>query len=70
MSKIDVDEIFRKNPHLDRDAFESLHKYLKGVGAYERTRYRLAPTGTRRVSIGMPIPSSEQPRRVRNHPGF
>ena len=70
MSKINVGEIFRKNPQLDRDSFEALQKYLKEIGAYERTRYRLAPTGTRRVSVGMPFPSVGEARRVRNYPGF
>lgn len=53
MNKIDLDEIIRKNPRLDREALDALRKYLNEVAPSGKTRYRLAPFGTHRATIGM-----------------
>ena len=61
MDKLDLDEIVCKNPHLDRASLDALLKYLKEVAPAEKPRYRLAPIGTHRATIGMPDPVVESP---------
>ena len=70
MEKLDIDEIIRKNPHLDRESLEALRKYLQKVTPAEKTRYRLAPLGTRRVIANSPDQVPEKPKRLRSYPGF
>ena len=70
MSKINVDDIYSENPHLDRESLEALRKYLKEIRPGGRPRYRLAPVGTHRATIGAPDVATQKPRRVRNYPGF
>ncbi len=70
MDKLDIDEIFRKNPRLDRDSFEALHKYVNKLRPSDKPRYRLAPIGTHRARVGVPNSTAEKPRRIRNYPGF
>ena len=71
MDKLDLDEIIRKNPHLDREALDDLRKYLEEVVPGRKTHYRLAPLGTYPVRIGMPDSHvSHKPNRPRGYPGF
>ncbi len=69
MNQLDIDDIIRKNPHLDREALDALRRILDEVAPSGKTRYRLAPFGTHRATIGMPD-SIDRPRRLRSSPGF
>ena len=68
MEKIDFEKIVEKNPHLDRDSLEALRKYLQTISTGRRTRYRLAPIGTRRATVAAPNPKHGEPRL--STPGF
>ncbi len=70
MNKPDLDGIYRKNPHLDRERLGAVLKRLREAGLVRKTRYRLAPFGTHRARIGTPYPSAAKPRRGRYYPGF
>jgi hypothetical protein len=70
MKDLDIDDIFRKNPKLDRDSLDALRKYLKNVAQPRRTRYRLAPFGTHRATTVLPDSATERSRYVKSNPGF
>ena len=70
MDRLDLDAIIRKNPHLDRESVEAFVEYLREVAPAGRARYRLAPLGTHRATIGMPDSSAEKTRPTRSYPGF
>ena len=70
MKQLDIDDILRKNPKLDRESLDALRMYLKRVAPRRKTRYRLAPFGTHRATTVLPDSATESPRYVRNYPGF
>lgn len=70
MKKLDPDAIVRKNPHLDHASVDALKRFLVKVGPLVKTRYRLVPIGTHRVSVGMPDTPVGRPKRSRYYPGF
>ena len=49
MDQLDIEEIVRKNPHLDLETLDALRKSLHGIRRRPKPRYRLAPVGTHRV---------------------
>ena len=69
MDKHDLNEIFRKNPNLDRKALDALQKSLDEIPKI-KTRYRLVPHGTHRATIVRPDSVAERPKRRRSYPGF
>ena len=70
MDKLDLDEIIHKNPHVDRKSLDALRKYLKDANLNTKDRYRLAPLGAHRATIGMPDPLPTKPKHTRSYPGF
>ncbi len=70
MDKPDINEIISKNPHLDRDSLDALQKYIEEIAPHLKTRYRLAPLGTHRATIGLPDPATGETKRERSYPGF
>ena len=69
MDKLDIEEIVRKNPQLDLDALNALRESLHRVKR-PKPRYRLAPIGTHRVTIGVPNPAPNRTRQAKSYPGF
>ena len=69
MDNLDLDEIIRKNPHLDRESLEALRKYFQEITPSVKTRYRLAPIGTHRATVGVPAPVHRTARRTKSYPG-
>ena len=71
MEQLDLDEIMRKNPHLDWEAFEGLQKSLKEFASDVKAHYRLAPTGTHRATIGEHNDVQyKETVRTKSRPGF
>ena len=69
MNNLDLDDIFRKNPHLDPDSLDALRRYLDEV-PFWKTRYRLAPYGSRRATTVTPDSAVQRSRHPRSYPGF
>ena len=69
MEKVDIDDIMRKNPHLDRQSLDALRKSLQELVSDAKRSYRLAPTGTHRVIIGEPDTIHEATKH-KSYPGF
>ena len=70
MEKLDIDEIIRKNPHLDRESLDALRRYIQGAALGGKARYRLAPIGTRHVTVAAPDPIHRRTRRTKSYPRF
>lgn len=70
MDSLDLDEVIRKNPHLDRESLDALRQYIQRVAPSQDTRYRLAPIGDRRATVGAPDRTRERPTLVRSYPRF
>ena len=70
MDQLDIEEIVRKNPHLDLETLDALRKSLHGIRRRPKPRYRLAPVGTHRVTVGMPDPTPKKTRHIKSYPGF
>ena len=70
MEKIDLDEIIRHNPHLNRKSLEALQKSLQELTAGVETHYRLAPIGTHRATVGEPDAAHKETTRIKSYPGF
>ena len=70
MDKIDIQEIARKNPHLDLETLDALRRSLRGIRRRPKPRYRLAPMGTHRVTIGVPDPTPDKTKHIKSYPGF
>ena len=70
MDKLDIEEIARKNPQLDLEALNALRESLHRIRRRPKPRYRLAPIGTHRVTIGVPNPAPTKTRQAKSYPGF
>ena len=70
MDKLDTEEIVRKNPQLDLEALNALRKSLHAIRRRPKPRYRLAPIGTHRVTIGAPVSAPRTTKHVKSYPGF
>ena len=66
----DLIEATRKNPQLDIEALNALRESLHRIRRRPKPRYRLAPLGTHRVTIGVPNPAPTKTRRAKSYPGF
>ena len=70
MKKLAIDDIIRNNPHLDRESLDAMRTYLKDLPPRRKTRYRLAPYGTHRVTTTPRDADVDIPRYVRNYPRY